>query len=130
MTRLGANSSPLSSSEVPYMAPEIIHAQPYSFPADIFSIGVIMWEIWNGQRTVTASPPTTAEGSAASNGKFVQDKVEVKFIPPDMSVDATEKEKSFAIRWKDLVCGCWVHDAKRRPTAADCLHSAERFLDV
>ena len=36
-----------------YMAPEVLSSKPYGPSADMFSIGIIMWEIWNKKRAYT-----------------------------------------------------------------------------
>ena len=33
-----------------YMAPEVIRQQPYNTSADMYSIGVIFWEMWTGRQ--------------------------------------------------------------------------------
>lgn len=33
-----------------YMAPEVLLSKPYGPSADMFSVGIMMWEIWNKKR--------------------------------------------------------------------------------
>ena len=35
---------------LPYVAPEVLRGQPYTRAADVYSIGMIMFELWNGKR--------------------------------------------------------------------------------
>ncbi|RHZ43856.1 hypothetical protein Glove_851g7 [Diversispora epigaea] len=35
---------------IPYMAPELFKNQPYSYASDIYSLGMIMWELTSGHR--------------------------------------------------------------------------------
>ena len=42
-----------------YMAPEVFHSQKYGTEADIYSLGLIMWEMWYGQRAFADAPGTT-----------------------------------------------------------------------
>ena len=37
-----------------YMAPEVYDCLPYSLSSDMYSIGVMMWEIWNRKRSEIA----------------------------------------------------------------------------
>ena len=33
-----------------YMAPEVFHSKLYDYKADIYSFGIILWEMWFGRR--------------------------------------------------------------------------------
>ena len=33
-----------------YMAPEVFQSKRYSFQADIYNLGIILWEMWNGRQ--------------------------------------------------------------------------------
>ncbi|POG73366.1 kinase-like domain-containing protein, partial [Rhizophagus irregularis DAOM 181602=DAOM 197198] len=33
---------------IPYMAPEVLRGKPYTKAADIYSFGIIMWELTSG----------------------------------------------------------------------------------
>ncbi|RHZ61709.1 hypothetical protein Glove_346g205 [Diversispora epigaea] len=35
---------------IPYMAPELFKNQPYSYASDIYSLGMIMWQLTSGHR--------------------------------------------------------------------------------
>lgn len=39
-----------TSGTQPYMAPEASDGQIYGLPADIFSLAIIMWEMWYGRK--------------------------------------------------------------------------------
>ena len=36
-----------------YIAPEIFRSEIYEFSADIYSLGIILWEMWYGQTPFT-----------------------------------------------------------------------------
>lgn len=38
-----------------YTAPEVLDGRPYSFSADIFSLGIMTWEMWYGRRVFSES---------------------------------------------------------------------------
>ena len=42
-----------------YMAPEVFHSQVYNTKADIYSLGLLMWEMWYGQRVFVNVAATT-----------------------------------------------------------------------
>jgi serine/threonine protein kinase/tetratricopeptide (TPR) repeat protein len=44
------NDSGAISGTIPYMAPEQLQGEPASFPADVFSLGVILYEMATGER--------------------------------------------------------------------------------
>lgn len=37
------------------MAPEVLAGEIYGLPADIFSLGIIMWEMWHGRKVFSES---------------------------------------------------------------------------
>ena len=39
-----------------YMAPEVHHSRVYDSKADIYSLGLIMWEMWYGQQAFADAP--------------------------------------------------------------------------
>ncbi|CAI2190484.1 4350_t:CDS:2, partial [Funneliformis geosporum] len=47
----GPADKPLGSiyGNLPYIAPEVINGKGYTFASDIYSIGMLMWEISSGQ---------------------------------------------------------------------------------
>ncbi|CAI2172166.1 1159_t:CDS:2 [Funneliformis geosporum] len=48
----GPADKPLESiyGNLPYIAPEVINGKGYTFASDIYSIGMLMWEISSGQQ--------------------------------------------------------------------------------
>ncbi|CAI2183878.1 2300_t:CDS:2, partial [Funneliformis geosporum] len=53
---LGLNKSATKAEDdetygiIPYLAPEILHGQHYTRDSDIYSLGMIMWEVMTGRR--------------------------------------------------------------------------------
>ena len=45
-----------------YMALEVFHSQRYDSKADIYSLGLLMWEMWYGQRAFDDAARTTLHG--------------------------------------------------------------------
>ena len=64
-----------------YMAPEVFHSQRYDSKADIYSLGLLMWETWYGQRAFADAARTTLhdffdwvkEGKPSSSQAGLQD---------------------------------------------------------
>ena len=89
-----------------YAAPEVIRSKVYDSKADIYSFGIIMWEMWYGKRAVLDPEgdlntflEKVAEGVRPSH-------VEGRRKPPD--------------GWQHLMQWCWDGEADKRPTASMC----------
>ncbi|RIB12297.1 kinase-like domain-containing protein [Gigaspora rosea] len=86
---------------LPYIAPEIFNKQPYTKASDIYSFGIIMWEILYGKSV-----------------SFVQDsKLQYQFqvcggLRPPI-------HESSAICYVDLMKKCWHTEPEQRPTASE-----------
>ena len=89
-----------------YVAPEVARSIVYNCKADIYSFGIMMWEMWYGKRAffdevedLNTLSEKVAEGVRPSH-------VEGRRKPPD--------------GWKYLMQSCWDGEADKRPTAAVC----------
>ena len=89
-----------------YVAPEMIRSQVYDSKVDIYSFGIMMWEMWYGKRALLdvggdlhAILDKVAEGMRPSH-------VEGSRKPPD--------------GWQHLMQLCWDGEADKRPPAAKC----------
>lgn len=74
-----------------YMSPEMLNEQEYTCSTDVFSFGVILYQILTGNLPKTSLVDLL-------NGKRVQ-------IPPNLP--------SFV---RSLISKCWAHDAEQRPS--------------
>ena len=92
-----------------YMAPEVFHSQVYDSKADIYSLGLILWEIWYGKQAFheLKAPTFTAFFSHIDKGYRPKD-VEGCKKPPD--------------RWNALMEMCWNTDPEKRPSAEKCIN--------
>ena len=89
-----------------YIAPEVFHSKVYDSKADIYSFGIILWEMWYGQQAFAeAAVPVTAFFSLVDDGYRPKD-VKGKKEPPR--------------RWKILMEKCWNKDPDERPSAWIC----------
>ena len=92
-----------------YMAPEVFHSQVYCTKADIYSLGLIMWEIWYGQKAFADVPVTTLQ-------EFF-DWVDKGNRP--VHRQSYKKPPSF---WYKLMTECWDSNPEKRPTARESYH--------
>ena len=91
-----------------YMAPEVFHSQVYDSKADIYSFGIILWEMWYGQQAFAEF-----EGTRERFFKWVDEGNRPK---------AEEGSKKPPDRWKRLMIRCWDRNPEQRPTANECNH--------
>ena len=92
-----------------YIAPEVIQSQVYDSKADIYSLGILLWEIWYGEQAF-ANPEL--ELDAFFN------MVDVGCRPKPL--EGCAKPSS---RWEELMEKCWNKDPEKRPSAKECLKS-------
>ena len=90
-----------------YMAPEVRHSRVYDSKADIYSLGLIMWEMWYGQRVFADAPVT-----------IFQDFFEwVDEGNRPVHKQGCKRPPSF---WEQLMKQCWDGNPDKRPTAKEC----------
>ncbi|MES1206936.1 MAG: serine/threonine-protein kinase [Pseudomonadota bacterium] len=89
-----------------YMAPEQLHGKRVGPAADIYALGVVMYEMLTGQLPFV--PPEGEAGVAWALWRLSEPAPEVRSVVPD--VDA---------RWNDLVARCLEREIDRRPASAD-----------
>ena len=84
-----------------YLAPEVIRCKEYDNKTDIYSFGIMLWEMWYGKRALLekAEHMSDQEGARPS---YVQDAIK----PPT--------------GWQDLMQRCWDGKPHNRPDAAEC----------
>ena len=89
-----------------FVAPELIRSSMYDSKADIYSFGIMMWEMWYGRRAfldvrgdLNTFWERVEEGARPSH-------IEGNKMPPD--------------QWQNLMQLCWDGKAEKRPTAEAC----------
>ena len=90
-----------------YMAPEV-YSRVYGTKADIYSLGLIMWEMWFGQRAFKAVTPLKTL-------QYFFDWVDRRNRPVHMQGCKTPSPF-----WKQLMTQCWDGNPTKRPTAKEC----------
>ena len=89
-----------------YIAPEVFCSKVYDSKADIYSFGIMMWEMWYGQQAFAEfSGPIMLFSSWVQKGHRPND-VEGSNKPPP--------------GWKQLMTRCWDGCPEQRPSAEIC----------
>ena len=89
-----------------YIAPEVFHSNVYDSKADIYSLGMMLWEMWYGQRVFAEFKGTIADFFHWVDEGYRPKSVEGNKKPPDP--------------WEQLMSRCWDREPEQRPSAKDC----------
>jgi serine/threonine protein kinase len=111
---------PNNSNEIygilPYIAPEVLRGKPYTKAADIYSFGIIMWEMTSGIPAFNNVPHDFNLSLNVCQGL----RPEVIEIPKIF--DDAKKQKIFEdieSEYTRLMKRCWNSDPDKRPTAEE-----------
>jgi len=98
-----------------YIAPEVFRSKVYDNKADIYSFGIMMWEMWYGQQAFAEiMGPIQRFAEMVDKGHRPKD-VEGSNKPPH--------------GWKQLMERCWDASPEQRPSAEICNQEIRRLLD-
>ena len=89
-----------------YLAPEVIKSHLYDYKADIYSFGIMLWEMWYGSR-----PLLGVEGNVH---EFFEKVVE------GARPTHVEGSKGPPAGLHDLMQRCWDEKPDNRPDASEC----------
>ncbi|KDO29381.1 TKL protein kinase [Saprolegnia parasitica CBS 223.65] len=95
-----------------WMAPEVIVSQTYSVSADIYSFGIVMWEICEASVPFADTPAALVAMAVIQENKR-----------PTMSANIPTP-------LKDLITSCWDKEASVRPDAATIVSVLTNFLQA
>ncbi|KAH9115853.1 hypothetical protein AeMF1_010134 [Aphanomyces euteiches] len=95
-----------------WMAPEVIVSQTYSVSADIYSFGVVMWEICEASVPFADTPAALVAMAVIQENKRPT-------ISPNIPTPL-----------KDLISRCWDREANLRPDAATIVNALTTFLQA
>ena len=90
-----------------YIAPEVFHSEVYDHRADIYSLGIILWEMWYGQQAF-------ANIRAKSLGHFFA--IVDQGYRPEPVANCHQPPP----HWAKLMNQCWAKKPEERPTARKC----------
>lgn len=98
---------------LPYMAPEmVLDHRHVTEAADVWSLGVVFWELLTLQVPYADMPPASLLGALSAN--------KLRLPLPDWC----EPE------WRALMEACWVQDPTLRPTCKQLAQQLERIRDA
>ena len=99
-----------------YMAPEVHEGKLYSTKADMYSFGLVMWEMWFGESVFS-------ELRHQSPREFFRRIKEENFRPQtprnDRSLPRSDRNLPPA-QWTELMISCWQTEPSKRKTASEC----------
>ena len=91
-----------------YIAPEVFRSKIYEFSADIYSLGIMLWEMWYGQRAlININFTSLAEFGSLIQNETHRPKHDDTCRPPPP-------------HWVILMTMCWGTDPTKRPDAKKC----------
>jgi serine/threonine protein kinase len=93
------------------MAPEVIQCLPYGLPADVFSFGVCVWEVFGGERHDFCTAAEICRGDRPA-------------IPSDDWTTGAGMPRTI----RSLLDRCWSDDPTRRPTFSQVRDDLHRRL--
>ena len=89
-----------------YMAPEVFQQLPCETAADIYSVGILLWEIWNAKRAYSGDTLKLSSISdfieGVTNGTLRPNNG--KFAVED---DTSHRFQMRARKWGDIARKCW-----------------------
>ena len=90
-----------------YIAPEVFHSEVYDCKADIYSLGITLWEMWYGQQAfANMTAKLLVDFFASVDEGYRPEPVTNCKQPPG--------------RWDQLMKQCWAKNPEERPTAEKC----------
>ena len=98
-----------------YIAPEVFHSKLYDSKADIYSFGIMLWEMWYARQAFAEFNGTITDFFSL---------VDEGHRPGDV-----KGEKTPQTTWKRLMSRCWHGNPEQRPSATICNQEISKLLD-
>ena len=99
-----------------YMAPEVLRSELNDFKADIYSFGIMLWEIWYGRQAFADVNSENIQHFINLVNEGCRPKEEIKLQKPPRL-------------WKELMEECWDGNPEKRPTAMKCEQIITKLLN-
>ncbi|PBK59470.1 kinase-like protein [Armillaria solidipes] len=110
-------SSSRNGGTVRWQAPEVLSNSPNSFPADVYSLTCVYFEVFDG-----AIP-----WSGLNDGAVIINVIVKKRHPPyPKHLEST----GHAELWREVMTKCWSHEPQDRPTLLDIVQSLHMTEDM
>lgn len=97
-----------------WMSPEVLSDSLYSLPADVYSFGIVLWELLSRETPYHDILPTIIPHQVVNEGKR-----------PDIE----QIKDSCPTELKNLMLACWAHKPNDRPTFAQ-ISEILSYLDI
>ena len=97
-----------------HLPPEAVRNRAYNASSEIYSLGIMLWEMWYGKEAFLEMKGQDLEVFLAN--------VEEGHRP-----DLTGLTTQTSMRWSELISGCWENAAQRN-TLADCKSAITAIL--
>jgi serine/threonine protein kinase len=98
----------------PYMAPEV-NNRAYGHPADVYSFGLMLWELWYRKRIFTCIAPLGGLTAVEEFILFMRRGERPEFPADDQPP------------WVDLIKSCWKHSPVDRPVFTQVVQELEKL---
>src|SRR6266498_4209866 len=111
---------------IPYIAPEVLLGKPYTKAADIYSFGIIMWEMTSGIPAFNNIPHDFNLSLNICQG-LRPEIIEI----PNMFDDPEEQKihEDLEVEYTKLMKRCWDPDPNKRPTAEELYRNFDRWYE-
>ena len=99
-----------------YIAPEVFHSKVYDCKVDIYSLGIMLWEVWYGVRAFAKTESVSSLEAFFSmvDSGCRPEHLEDHLDPPPC--------------WQDLMRECWEAMPEKRPSAKQCHERVSDFF--
>ncbi|KAK0219351.1 kinase-like domain-containing protein [Armillaria nabsnona] len=116
VTTFATSTSSHKGGTIRWEAPEVLSGSPNSFPADVYSLGCVYFEVFDG----------TIPWSNLRDGAVIKTVIVEKKHPPR---PRELPQTGICDLWWQLMVKCWAHEPSDRPTVHDLMESLRAIGD-
>ena len=98
-----------------HLPPEAVRNRVYNASSEIYSLGIMLWEMWYGEEAFLEMKGQDLEVFLVSVEEGRRPKV-------------TDLTTQTSVWWYELISGCWAKNAAQRNTLADCKSAITAIL--